>query len=496
VIARLHPSRLASLPPGVARPAYDPASHGVGIVHLGLGAFHRAHQAVYLDRVLATEGGDWRVIGVSCRSPLPRDHLKPQECLYLVRERDVARERYQLIGSIADALVAPENPAAVIKLMSSRAIRIISLTITEKGYCRSAADGGLDLRHHDIVHDLEHLSHPRSAPGLLLAALRERQRTGTAPPTLLSCDNLPQNGATLRAVLMQLASVQEPALAEWIERHVAFPSTMVDRIVPATTPEDRQQAAAALGVLDEALVCTEPFTQWVIEDRFATERPQLERVGAQLVADVHPFELAKLRLLNGSHSTMAYLGSLLGHTYVHEAIADELLGALIRRMMGSELAPTLTPVAGLDLSAYQQALLARFANPALAHRLQQIAMDGSQKLPQRLLRPLQQRLERGESAVLLTLAVAAWIYYALGRAATEAPRVVDDPLAAKYRDISEWAGTDASAIVAGFLKLSEVFTPELAAHARLHRMLAEHLQALFTSGARATMRTVWSGLSQ
>jgi fructuronate reductase len=480
----------------VARPAYDPAAHGAGIVHLGLGAFHKAHQAVYLDQVLATEGGDWRVIGVSCRSPLPRAQLKPQEYLYIVAERDAAGENHRVIGSIADVLVAPENPSAIIEVMSSQMIRIISLTITEKGYCRSPADGTLDLHHPDIVHDLDNPRHPRSAPGLILAALRERQRTGAVAPTLLSCDNLPHNGAMLRAVLVQLALEREPGLAEWIDRHVAFPSTMVDRIVPAATAVDRQHAAAALGVLDEALVSTEPFTQWVIEDRFAAERPQLDRVGVQLVADVSPYELRKLRLLNGSHSTLAYMGSLMGHTFVHEAIADDLLQALIRRMMATELAPTLPSVPGLDLGAYQDALLARFANPTLRHRLQQIAIDGSQKLPQRLLRPLQQRLQRGEPVVLLTLAVAAWMYYVLSRATTDPPEIVDDPLAAKFRDIFESAGTDSKATVSGFLRLSEVFSPELAAHRELHRTLTQHLRQFSRFGARATILAVWTGLSQ
>ena len=483
---RLNSALLAGLPAQVRRPTYQPGEHGVGIVHLGLGAFHRAHQAVYIDDVLATTGGDWRILGVSCRSPLPRDQLRPQGYLYSVLERDGSGDRRRVIGSLADALVAPEDPAAVVTAMARSSTHIISLTITEKGYCRNAADGDLDLRHPDILHDLAHPEQPRSGPGLLLAALKRRRREGTPAPTLLSCDNLPHNGATLRAVVLRLAAQGEPNLAEWIDRQVAFPSTMVDRIVPATTPEDIAATVDSLGFRDEALVTTEPFRQWVIEDRFAGPRPALERNGAQLVSDVRPYEIAKLRLLNGSHSAMAYLGLLARYTFVHEAGADPHFSALVRHLMAAELAPTLEPITGLDIGAYQSALLARFANPTLHHRLSQIAMDGSQKLPQRLLEPLLINLHQGRAVTVIVLVLAAWMHYCVGEHHPPQACGVDDPLAHKYRDIARVANGQPAEIVSRFLQLHEVFKAELAAHEPLRLALNERLGQLQREGAQAT----------
>jgi len=487
-LPRLNGLRLDTLPAHIRRPAYRPAAHGAGIVHLGLGAFHKAHQCVYLDELLAHAGGDWRVIGLSCRSPLPRDQLQPQDFLYTLIERDAQGDRLRVIGALADVLVAPENPAAAVAVMARPATQIISVTVTEKGYCRAAADGRLDLEHPDIAHDLRNPERPRSAPGLLTAAMRHRHAQGVAPPTLLCCDNLPRNGATLHGLLVQMASHAEPRLADWIERRVACPSTMVDRIVPAATDEDRQQFARSAGVLDEALVKTEPFRQWVVEDRFSGPRPALEEVGVQLVADVGPYEVAKLRLLNGSHSALAYLGLAAGDTFVHEAIADPALRALIRELMSRELAPTLPAVPGLDLDAYQNALLGRFANPSLRHGLRQIAMDGSQKLPQRLLQPLLERLRRGERADAIVLVIAAWMHYALGRAGGGTAYRVDDPLAATFAAIALTADTGSRSIVAAFLGLRAVFDHELAAHAALRDALAARLDELAQRGSRATVR--------
>lgn len=467
-----------------------PADHGVGIVHLGLGAFHKAHQAVYLDEVLARDGGDWRIIGVSCRSSTARDQLRSQEYLYSVVERDAVGGRTRIIGSIASALVAPENPAAVTATMAKASTHLITVTVTEKGYCRSAADGLLDLQHEDIVHDLVHLEQPRSAPGLLTAALRRRRRDGAPAPTILCCDNLPLNGETLRQSLLRFASHKEPELAAWIDKAVAFPSTMVDRIVPATTEEDVQQAESAIGIRDEALVKTEPFSQWVIEDRFAGPRPALERAGVLLVADVRPFELAKLRLLNGTHSALAYLGLLSGHTFVHEAIADAHLRALLRRLMSAEVAPTLPSVPGLNLADYQETLLNRLANPMLQHRLSQIAMDGSQKIPQRLIQPLVERLMRHQQVDILALAAAAWIRYALGRDEHGERYQVDDPLAPKFLAIMATAGSDPQTVIGGFLGLSEVFGSVLSTHDDFRQMLTRRLEQLIRLGVRETVHRV------
>ena len=485
---RLHPQLLAQLPSEIRRPRYRPEAHGIGIAHLGLGAFHRAHQACYVDEALAVAGGDWRIVGISCRSAVVRDQLEPQGGLYTLATRSTSEVNYRVIGSLASALVAPENPQAAINAMAQPSVHVISMTITEKGYCRDSATGHLDSTHTDVVHDIAHPAQPRSALGLLSAALDQRRRNRALAPTLLCCDNLPNNGATLRSVLLDYTQRVNPDLSEWIERSVACPSTMVDRIVPATTPEDLAAADSVLGLRDAALVKTETYTQWVIEDRFGGPRPPLERVGAQLVQDVRPFEIAKLRLLNGSHSTLAYVGSLAGYTFVHEASADADLRALIQRLMREELAPTLVATPGLNLANYQQALLTRFDNSSLQHRLRQIAMDGTQKLPQRLIEPLLERLRHQQPVDAIALAIAAWMRYALGRGEDGATYLIDDPLAARLATIAADGGSSARALVAGFLTLSEVFGSELAAHDDFRQLLMRTLDDVLHRGIRHCVR--------
>jgi fructuronate reductase len=490
---RLHPQRLAQVPAGIRRPAYDRHAHGVGIVHLGIGAFHRAHQAVYLDDVLARAGDDWRILGVSMRSGAVREQLHPQDCLYTVVERSAASADYRIIGSVADVLVASANPMAVIAAMVRTTTELITLTITEKGYCRNAV-GGLDLNHPDIFHDLAQPEHPRGALGLLALALRQRWRLKTGAPTLICCDNLPENGVVLKRVLLEYAQQLESALAAWIEREVVCPSTMVDRIVPATTADDLAMGAQAIGLSDLGLVKTEPFTQWVIENRFAGARPDFEVAGVQLVSDVRPFETAKLRLLNGSHSTLAYLGSLAGLSFVHEAIAEPDFLALLQHLMHSELAPTLARSPDLDLVAYQAALLRRFANPALQHRLRQIAMDGSQKLPQRLLEPLRARLRAGQPFPALALAIAAWMRFALGRDEAGIAYELDDPLAARLAAIAGMRGAGAVQLTVRFLQLSEVFGEDLPQNPTVVTAVSRQLERLLTHGARAAVRSLLAEL--
>jgi fructuronate reductase len=478
------------LPPRVRRPAYVREAHGVGVVHVGTGAFHRAHQAVYLDDVLAQDGGDWRILGVSCRSGAIRDRLRPQAYLYTVVEHGASSQQFRIIGSLKDVIVAPENPQAAVTALANPSTHIVSLTITEKGYCLNRRTGGLDLQHPDIAHDLTHRDRPRSAPGLMLEALCRRWRLGVPAPTLLSCDNLPQNGRILQRILLELAQAVAPDAANWIENAVRCPSTVVDRIVPASTTEDIQAAATATGVLDPALVKTEPFTQWVIEDHFAGARPRLELAGVQMVSDVRPFELAKLRLLNGSHSTLAYLGSLAGYSFVHEVTANPHFLALVRHLMQSELAPSLRPASGLDIGRYQTALLARFANPALQHRLSQIAIDGSQKIPQRLLEPLSIRLRQRRTCEALCLAIAGWIRYAMGRDEAGTPYEVDDPLAGTFAAIAAAPGQTPGDLVGRFLKLSEVFGHELPEYPQLRDQLTKTLTLLLNSGASVAVRTI------
>ncbi len=418
---RLSQATARRLPSDVARCGYDPASIGVGIVHLGIGAFHRAHQAVYIDDLLAQSAGDWRILGVSLRSQAVRDQLVPQDGLYTLVEREGEDERLRIIGSIADVLVAPENPQAVLDAIAAPATHIVSLTITEKGYCHDPASGAINWDHPDIVNDLANLAAPKSAIGYLAAGLKQRMETGTGPITLMSCDNLPHNGAVLKAVLTAFVAKTAPELTAWLAANTSFPATMVDRIVPATTDTDLDRLAARLGVADNGMVKAEPFSQWVIEDDFAGPRPAFETVGAQLVADVRPFELAKLRMLNGSHSTIAYLGLFYGHETVDQAMADPRVAPVIDALM-EEAAATLPGVPGLDPVSYAEALKARFSNAALAHRLSQIAMDGSQKLPQRLLGTIADLHLAGRAPRAAATGVAAWMRHFSGP-------FVNDPLA-------------------------------------------------------------------
>lgn len=437
---------LDRLPADVRRPGFAPAEHGVGIVHLGIGAFHRAHQAVMTDDCLALHGGDWRIMGVSLRSAGVRDQLAPQGGLYTLCERDGEAERLRIIAAVAGVLVAAEDVRAVIDLIAAPTTHVISLTITEKGYCHDPATGQLLADHPDILHDRATPEAPRSAIGVIVAGLARRMRQGSGPITIISCDNLPDNGRVLAGVVRALAARTEPELLPWLDRHVRFPATMVDRIVPATTGDDLDRVAARLGCTDAGMVKAEPFSQWVIEDDFAGPRPRWEDAGAQLVADVRPFELAKLRMLNGSHSTLAYLGLLAGHETVDQAMADPAIAAVIDQLM-LEAAATLPVVPGLDPTGYATALRRRFSNAALAHRLAQIAMDGSQKLPQRLLGTIVDRHRAGARAQAATMGIAAWMRHFAG------PHV-NDPLGDRLRAA---VADDPATLVENGLAIDAVF---------------------------------------
>ncbi len=481
---RLAPATLGRLAAAIERPGYDRARLPVGIVHLGLGAFHRAHQAVYTEDVLERRFGPHGICGVSLRSPAVRDRLAPQDGLYTVATRGAEGERLRVVGCLREVLVGPEDPGAVVRRIADPKVGIVSLTVTEKGYCHDPATGKLDPGHPDIRHDLEHPGRPRSAIGALVAGLELCRRRGGLPPTVLCCDNLPHNGRTLQGVVLAFAALADDALARWLAAEVAFPCTMVDRIVPATTDDDIAAVAAGLGLHDAAPVVAEPFRQWVIEDRFTGPRPAWEEVGAELVADTAPYEEMKLRLLNGSHSTLAYLGYLAGFEHVFEVMRAPEFVAFLSRMMTLEVTPTLTvPV---DLAGYQGRLLERFANPAIRHRTAQIAIDGSQKLPQRLLATIRDQLQAGGPIRHLALAVAAWMRYAAGRDEQGREIAVADPLADRFRAIAR-AGGDPEGLAAGFLAIREVFGNDLPRERRFAAELTEGLRSLIERGARATV---------
>lgn len=482
--ARLSPTTLASLKAGTAVPRYDRAGVTPGIVHLGIGAFHRAHMAVYVDDLLADDPS-WGIVGASLRRPDTRDALEPQGGLYTIAVRDATGTHPRVIGSILSVMDANTQREELLALMASPAIRIVSLTVTEKGYCHDPANGELDERHPDIVHDLAHPGAPKSAPGMLVEALARRKAAGIAPFTVMSCDNLPSNGETAKRIVTRFASLRDGDLGEWV-KSVAFPSTMVDRIVPSTTDSDRAEVAALIGAEDAWPIMTEPFTQWVIEDHFPAGRPAFEKVGAQLVQNVEPFELMKLRMLNGSHSTMAYLGYLGGYEYVNEVMGDPAYVKLIHGLMTEEAMPTLD-MPGTDLGAYRDELLERFRNPALKHRTWQIAMDGSQKLPQRLLGTIRDRLKAGEPFPRLALGVAAWMRYVTGIDEDGNEIDVRDPHALKMMAIATDAGDDPEALYEGLVALTEVFGTDLADNAEFRDTVIEMLDSLFEEGARGTV---------
>jgi len=413
-------SRLGAgnLPVGAALPGYDRAGKSVGIVHFGLGAFTRAHQAWYTDRAMEADGGDWLIAGVSLRSAAVGEQLNPQDGLYTLAEMSGAGARLRVIGSVAEVLLATKQRASIAIRLIAPSTHIVSFTVTEKGYCRTP-DGGLDLA----------LAEGGFYP-MLAEALAQRKAAGIGGLTLLSCDNLADNGHQLRRLMGEYLAARHPDLVDWVAAHCTFPCSMVDRIVPATTEADRAEVAAELGLRDEGVVLTEPFSQWVIEDSFAGPRPAWDRHGAQMVADVAPYEMAKLRMLNGAHSALAYLGLEAGYSYVHEAVGDPALRALAERLMREEAAPTVAAPEGMDLQGYASDLLERFANPALNHKLIQIAMDGSQKIPQRWLATLAaNQRERRECPAILR-AVAAWLRHVRGDNGARWG-AVDDPRAAE-----------------------------------------------------------------
>ena len=420
------------LPASVRVPGYDRAAQAAGIVHIGIGAFHRAHQAVYTDDAMGAGDRDWGIIGVSLRSGDVAAQLNPQGGLYTVATRSVAGSSLRVIGAVQQVLVASEDPQAVIDAIAAPATHIISFTVTEKGYLRRG-DGSLDLVAAKGTSSLYRFV------GTALAA---RKTAGLPGLTLLSCDNLANNGAVLRRLMREYLAAEHGDIVDWFDDECRCPATMIDRIVPATTEADRATIEGELGVRDEGAVVTESFSQWVIEDHFAGPRPRWEAVGAELVADVVPYETAKLRMLNGAHSALAYIGLGRGHAYVHQAIADREIRPVIESLMRDEAAPTIDAAPGQDLSAYANALLDRFANPALDHRLIQIAMDGSQKIPQRWLETLAWHQRCGARCPSLLAAIDAWIAFLRGGAFP-----VDDPLADRLREAV--AGPDAMTALFG-----------------------------------------------
>jgi fructuronate reductase len=484
---RLSRRTLADIAPEVAPPPAAALEAGLGIVHLGLGAFHRAHQAIITQRALAVAPGPWAISGASLRGAAVRDALRPQDGLYTLIENDGVEERASVVGAVREALWAPEDGGTLLARLAAPATRIVTLTVTEKGYCHHPATGDLDLAHPDIQSDLAGAQPPRSTLGWLVRGLEQRRAAGAGGLTVLCCDNMASNGRTLRGLVRQFAERRDPGLAAWIEDRVSFPSSMVDRIVPAATPASLAHAASILGLKDEAAVSTEGFAQWVIEDEFVAGRPAWEAAGAELVRDVRPYQELKLRLLNGAHSAIAYLGAVLGKPFVADVMADPALARFVERLMLEEIAP-LTPIPpGYDVEAYARALLRRFENRTLQHRTLQIAMDGSQKIPVRWLPTLREAGYRGLPAPHLVTALALWLRFLLGRDEAGRELPLEDPLADRLRATVAPVADDPAALVRAALAIEEVFGPDLRRDAALEGALAAAVARITRAGARAAL---------
>jgi len=476
---RLAAATLDQLSASVRRPDYDRARLAVGHVHIGVGAFHRCHQLDFVDDMLAARFGPWGVLGVNLVPPRAAPTLVPQSCLFTRTLRDGARLDVRAIGCLIGVIevTSAASAAAALEALASPSTQVVTLTVTEKGYGLTPASGRLDRSNPAIAADLAGASPPRTALGLLALALERRARHGAGPVTLLSCDNIPANGHRLRAGLTALVEATRPALAAWIEANVAFPCAMVDRIVPAATPEDLDELAGAIGMRDEAAAFGEPFRQWVVEDRFAGARPPWDFAGVEFVGDAEPYEHIKMRVLNAAQSTLSHWGALVGHDYSWQAASDPVLSGLVERMLARETAPTLPRVEGMAVAPYLTTSLARIRNPALRHRCHQIGADGSQKIAQRLLAPLRARRARGLAAHDLECAVAGWIaYVAAGAPRYGARWTASDPFAAEIAARAE-AAPSCAELAAAVVSLADIFGDDLKEPALADR-IGGHLHGL------------------
>jgi mannitol-1-phosphate/altronate dehydrogenase len=442
-VRRLADETLAECPPAVAVPSYDRTALTPAIVHFGVGGFHRAHQAVYLDQIAAhgisTAWGEW---GVGLHSRAMKDALAPQACLYTVVERSAEEDRARVVGAMGRYLYAPEETEAVLAALTDERTRLITLTITGTGYKVDPNTGTFDADDPEVNADLDHPANPDTVFGYLVEALRRRRERGIPPFSVLSCDNMQDNGAAARTSIVSFADLRDEKLARWIERNVAFPSSMVDRITPATTDADRAFVAHTFAIDDRWPVVTEPFTQWIVQDTFCHGRPPFEEVGVQLVADVTPYERMKTRLLNASHCAIGYLGYLAGYRRTDEAMADPLFRAYITRLMDDEVTPLLPAVSGIDLPHYKRTLIERFANPKIGDQLARLCGRGSTKVPNYLLPSIAEALEGGRPHELLALAVAGWCRYLRGVDDEGKPIEIKDVLKDRLQELARAGTTD------------------------------------------------------
>jgi mannitol-1-phosphate/altronate dehydrogenase len=481
----LHTANLTELSAAIAVPTYSRGRLTPAWVHIGVGNFHRAHQAVYLDDLAQAHGvREWGVVGVGLLAQDRRmaEALLPQQGLYTVVERGAQEQRARVVGILGDYLFAPNAGDEVLQRLAAATTRIVSLTITEGGYNLNEVTGEFEAQNPEIQEDVRHPSAPSSVFGYLCEALDRRRRAGIAPFTVLSCDNLQSNGAVTRKMVVAFAGLRDSSLAAWIDENVAFPNCMVDRITPRTTAEDRDMVARVFGIADAWPVMTEPFRQWIIQDAFCNGRPPLEAAGAQLVTEVEPYEMMKTRLLNASHQALAYLGYLSGYSYVHDVMDDQLFRSYIARMMAEEVTPLLPDVPGIDLGEYQRSLIVRFANPRIRDQVTRLCFDASARMPKFVLPSLHEALAANRPYALLTLAVAGWFRYLYGSDEQGHAITIEDRLADELQAHAKEGRTDPRPL----LGMHSLFG-DLGQHQAFVALLEELLRLLYAQGARAAL---------
>jgi mannitol 2-dehydrogenase len=485
-LSQLSLQTLGDVNSGTTPPQYDRHAIKPGIVHFGVGGFHRAHQAMVVDDLMAAGlATDWGIVGVGVRKPdlAMKEALIPQDCLYTLVTKDMTHQNARVIGSIVDFLYAPDNPEAVLTLLASENIRIVSLTITEGGYNFDQITGEFMWSNEEIAADVTRPETPVTVFGFITEALRRRRAAGIAPFTVMSCDNIQGNGHLAKKMFVSFATRFDPELGEWMNSSVSFPNSMVDRITPITTPENIKEVQTITGLFDAWPVVSETFFQWVLEDDFPSGRPPFEQAGVQLVSDVEPYELMKLRFLNASHQALAYFGYLLGYRLVHDAVNDPDIQSLLRRYMADEAEATLRPVPGVDLADYQNTLIVRFTNAEVKDTVARLAAETSDRIPKWLVPVITERLDQGLNVPLCAAVVASWARYAEGVDEDGEPIAVVDNLKSEVMALAARNGEDPLAFIRnpalfGDLVNREGFTtPYLWA-----------LERLKTVGARATLK--------
>ncbi|MBU2953781.1 mannitol dehydrogenase family protein [Marinobacter sp. F3R08] len=487
---KLNETTLPDLPAGVSRPQYNRAHLKHGIVHIGVGGFHRAHQAMYTDRLLQQgDNDDWAICGVGLREAdrAMQSALGEQDGLYtLIELGSDGTNKLSVIGAITDYLFAPDDPDQVIEKLASPDVRIVSLTITEGGYNVDDNTGLFNHHHPDVVHDHEHPRQPRTVFGFLTEALDRRRNRGLAPFTIMSCDNLPHNGLAARSALLAFAYARDAGLADWIDQHVTFPCSMVDRITPGTTPAHTQWLKLAHGIEDRWPVICEPFTQWVLEDNFCNGRPDWASAGAQFTGDVAPYELMKIRLLNASHSAMAYLGYLAGYRYTHEVMQDNRFTGFIRAFMDEDVTPILGDIPGVDLDRYKATLIDRFSNPQVGDQLARLCLDGSSKIPKFLVPTIRALISDSRPLDRVALVIASWAIYLRGKDEAGQQHDIMDPLAVQLRT----AVQNRETLIQTFLGKTDLFSRDLINSQAFCEAFESAVSRLESDGTLATLQSL------